>query len=196
MAARSDLGRLVLNVADRIARAPGGALRVIEQAISRTVDLHADRLIQQSIAMGGMKRRKKRAPVDTGDYKRAWRIVRLPDRIEIVSFASPRVKAGVIELGRRPAWIPIAPLAEWVRRKLNVQDPDEARGIAFVISRAASKNPREGLGILAWVRPKLAAKLEDELTKAFAAKTRIKASAFVSAGERLARRQMWRGPKR
>ena len=167
MAARSDLGRLVLELSDEIARAPGGAVARVLEAAELAATLHADRLIQQSIAVGGLSGRRDRRPVDTGDYKRAWRVVRTVDRIEVVSFASPRVKAGVIELGRRPAWIPIAPLAEWVRRKLNVQDPDEARGIAFAISRSASEHRREGLGILAWVRPRLAAAVAKEIERSF-----------------------------
>lgn len=169
MAARSDSSRSARAAAATIRTAPRStveaALEAALEAAEVAASRHADRLIQQSIARGGAAGRSDRVPVDTGDYKRAWRVVRLPDRIEVVSFASPRVKAGVIELGRRPAWIPIAPLAEWVRRKFNVQDPDEARGIAFVISRAASRRRREGLGILAWVRPRLAAEVSRELER-------------------------------
>ena len=165
MAARSDSSRSARAAAEAIRVAPRSAVEVALEAAELAATLHADRLIQQSIARGGAAGRSDRVPVDTGDYKRAWRVIRLPERIEVVSFASPRVKAGVIELGRRPAWIPLAPLAEWVRRKFNVQDPSEARGIAFAISRAASRRRREGLGILAWVRPRLAVEVSREIER-------------------------------
>jgi hypothetical protein len=44
-----------------------------------------------------------------------------------------------IELGRKPAFIPIEPLQLWVKRKLGVTDEKEARGIAFAISKKAAK---------------------------------------------------------
>lgn len=110
----------------------------------------------------GKKKGKKRGsqggyriPIDTGNYAGSWRATRLKDGAEIWSAAAPQVKAGVIEEGRRPAPIPITPLARWVKRKFGVGDDEEARGIAFAISKYASKNRRPGLHVLARARAKI-----------------------------------------
>lgn len=97
-----------------------------------------------------------RVPIDTGDYANSWRSSSSGDVFQFYSAASPPVKAGVIEKGRRPAPIPIAPLAEWVRRKLNVQDPASAEAIARLISWKAAKHPRPGLHVLKRAHPKIA----------------------------------------
>lgn len=101
-----------------------------------------------------------REPVDTGNYKDSWTGVMTPDGGEFYSAASPPVKAGVIELGRRPAPIPIRPLAEWVRRKLGCKDPKKALGIAIAISKTAAKTERKGLRVLERAHPKIAEALE------------------------------------
>lgn len=96
-----------------------------------------------------------RAPVDTGDYKSSWRS-EMDDKGNalIYSSSSPPIKAGVIEEGRRPKAIPIEPLARWVERKLGLQG-DEARGVAWGISRKAAKQAREGLHVLTRAHPKI-----------------------------------------
>jgi len=105
-----------------------------------------------------------RAPVDTGDYKASWRDEALPDGSGIFySSPNPPVKAGVIEEGRRPAPIPIAPLAQWVRRKLNVQDPAEAVRVAMAISRKAARTARPGLHVLGRAAPKIREAFEKNL---------------------------------
>lgn len=159
-----------------------GALR---KALHRTAYVDSHRWIQWSIRGGGRpqpdastsrkpskksprkKRGKKspcprrrppnyRKPVDTGDYARSWMTSSKDDRAEIYSLASPPAKAGVIENGRKPAWIPIEPLTSWVQRKLGCQDAKQARQIAFMISRAASKKKRPGLKVLGRAHPKIA----------------------------------------
>jgi len=50
-----------------------------------------------------------------------------------VSYALP------VELGSRPHWPPIAPIALWVRRKLGISDEREARSVAFLIARKISR---------------------------------------------------------
>jgi len=98
-----------------------------------------------------------RVPIDTGDYARSWAHVIRPDGSGMVySTASPAVKAGVIEKGRRAKHIPKRELAEWVRRKFGCQDPKKAMRIATAISFAASKQPREGLNVLGRAHPKIA----------------------------------------
>lgn len=97
-----------------------------------------------------------RTPVDTGDYANSWRYQLTSEGGLLYSASNPPEKAGVIEEGRRAAWIPIAPLAEWVRRKLNCPDPKRARAIAYAISKYASTHPRKGLHVLGRAHPKIA----------------------------------------
>lgn len=169
---RSD-AREVLDLARMLAGAPRNAVSRIVAAAKKTAEIDADRWIQWSIRGGGWSGGAYRIPVDTGDYARSFRVVQVSEtRIEIVSHANPRVKAGVVELGRRAAWIPIEPLSEWVRRKFNVQDPSEARSIAWLISRKASRTPRAGLEVLARARPKIAEALRRRIASEFARKPR------------------------
>jgi hypothetical protein len=98
-----------------------------------------------------------RTPIDTGNYAGSWVAEATPEGAVIYSAANPPIKAGVIELGRRPGkGIPIDPLAEWVRRKLGCQDPDQARAIAAAISFHARKHGRAGLRVLRRAHPKIA----------------------------------------
>lgn len=113
-----------------------------------TLAIDAHRWIQWSIASSD------RVPVDRGFYKRSWRHERTPDGGFL--YSTDGVKAGVIEHGRRPAWIPIPPLAEWVRRKLGVRDERKARSIAFAIAITASRKKRPGLSVLSRAHPKIA----------------------------------------
>lgn len=96
-----------------------------------------------------------RKPIDTGDYARSWIHELTENGGAFYSAASPPVKAGVIELGRRPAPIPIRPLAEWVRRKFGCTDPKKALGIAIAISKVAAETPRPGLRVLHRAHPKI-----------------------------------------
>jgi hypothetical protein len=52
---------------------------------------------------------------------------------DAVSYALP------VELGSRPHFPPIAPIALWVRRKLGISDEREARSVAFLIARKISR---------------------------------------------------------
>ena len=149
-----------------------GQVHAVQKGMELAAKIDVDRWIQWSLRGGGYTGpRPYRVPVDTGDYARSWKSdvepmevhggrVSGPGRIAIYSAASPPVKAGVIEHGRRPAPIPLGPLADWVRRKLGVSDPKVARGIAFAISRKASKVRRPGLEVLARAHPKIAAAVE------------------------------------
>lgn len=98
-----------------------------------------------------------RVPIDTGDYANSWVAEPTDDGAVLYSAASPSIKAGVIELGRRPGkGIPIPPLQDWVRRKLGIKDPDEAKGIAIRISWQAKHHGRPGLHVLGRAHPKIA----------------------------------------
>ena len=106
-----------------------------------------------------------RAPVDTGNYKDSWVSLMTPEGGIFYSAASPPVKAGVIEYGRRAAPIPIRPLAEWVRRKLGCTDPKKAIGIAIAISKSAAKTSRPGLHVLERAHPKIAEALQKNVLR-------------------------------
>ncbi len=49
-----------------------------------------------------------------------------------------------VELGSRPHFPPVQPLADWVRAKLGEKDPGEARAIAFCIARKIAAHGTEG----------------------------------------------------
>lgn len=100
-----------------------------------------------------------RQPIDTGEYANSWKHVLTPEGGEFWPASTPPIKAAVIEAGRRPAPIPREHLAQWVRRKLNVQDPKKAARIAFLISRKASKTRRPGLKVLERAAPRIEASL-------------------------------------
>lgn len=107
-----------------------------------------------------------RVPVDTGGYARSWRGVETPRGGLFFSVSSPRVLAGVIELGRRPGkGIPTAPLADWVRRKLGESDPERAKGIAIAISMKHKRDGRPGLHVLGRAHPKIAESLAKNIAR-------------------------------
>lgn len=71
--------------------------------------------------------------VNTGAYKRAWKMEPLPDGARVHN-ASPY--AGVVEYGRRPGrFPPLLEVERWARRRLGLS-PKEARRAAFPIARA------------------------------------------------------------
>lgn len=97
-----------------------------------------------------------RVPIDTGDYANSWRWEVTDEGAMVYASPNPPIKAGVIELGRRPGkGIPLDPLADWVRRKLGVKDPKKARSIAFAISVVQKRQGRPGLKVLERARPKI-----------------------------------------
>lgn len=49
-----------------------------------------------------------------------------------------------VELGTRPHFPPVQPLADWVRAKLGEHDPQAARAIAFCIARKIAAHGTEG----------------------------------------------------
>lgn len=131
------------------------------KAARRTIKVDAPRQIQLQI------QRANPIPVDTGNYAGSWVTEDLPDGAQIYSGASPAIKEAVIESGRRPAFIPIRPLADWVRRKLGEQDPKRARSIAFAISKKASQKARPAQQILAKANPEIVKAFKRNLKRAF-----------------------------
>lgn len=141
----------------------GGVIKKLKAALSKLMSLFRSKRIPKvpppKKAPDPCARRDPppyRQPIDTGDYARAWASAPTPEGAMVYSTASPPVKAGVIEKGRRAAWIPLDPLAEWVRRKLGCNDPKKARSIAYAISKWASQNARVGLRVLERAHPKIA----------------------------------------
>lgn len=128
----------------------------IRRAVKRTVKIDAPRWVQWSIRGGGWIGGEYRQPIDLGDYAGSFRYEMDGDTGVITSLSSPRIKAGVIEFGRRPGvGIPIEPLQQWVQRKLGVTDAKKAKGIAFAISQKHKKQGRPGLFVLRRARPKI-----------------------------------------
>lgn len=138
--------------------------QALRKAVQRTLEVDAQRWIQWSIDGGGSTS-GYRKPVDTGNYRNSWKSEMLGDEGIIYSSANPAIKSSVIEAGRRPGFIPIQPLTEWVKRKLGVTDPKAARSIAFAISKTASKKPRPGLGVLERAHPKIVEALQKNMDR-------------------------------
>lgn len=85
-----------------------------------------------------------KTPVDTGAMKNAWRVVTVNDGAELINDAP---YAGIIEKGARPHTVSqegIDSIARWVKRKLQIADEKEARGIAFAISKKLEKEGYKG----------------------------------------------------
>jgi hypothetical protein len=161
-----------IDVPGELRRIAKGSEKAILSACYRTAEVDAIRAIQASIRGKGIANlpkgrsasarfaRARGTPIDTEDYLNSWRATRLRRGAIVYSVSNPRVKAGVIEKGRRPAWIPIQPLAEWVRRKLGIADTKKARSVAFAIAKTAKKYPRPGLRVVERARPDISAALK------------------------------------
>jgi len=84
--------------------------------------------------------------VNTGFYKRAWKIQTLPDGARVFN-AAPY--APVIEWGRRPGrFPPKAVIVAWIQRRL-MKSRKEAEALSFVVRRAIARRgllPRQVLG--------------------------------------------------
>jgi hypothetical protein len=81
----------------------------------------------------------KKTPVDMGQMKNSWRVI----KTDIVNDAP---HAGIIEEGARPHKVNaagIASLTAWARRKLGVNEK-EAKGIAFAIAKKLEKEGQKG----------------------------------------------------
>lgn len=59
--------------------------------------------------------------------------------------------AAPVEIGTRPHFPPIAPLQDWVERKLGVTDEHEARGVAFAIARRIATRGTKGAAMFSTV---------------------------------------------
>lgn len=60
---------------------------------------------------------------------------------------TPLAYAIPVELGTKPHFPPVAPLEDWVRAKLGVQEEHEVHGIAFAIARAISRRGTLAVGM-------------------------------------------------
>lgn len=87
------------------------------------------------------------APVGaTGYLRRSFLVIpaRPSDGASMAALiVSPAEYTLPVELGRRPAWVPIPPLELWVRRKLGIPE-GESRQVAFLISRKKSRERTPG----------------------------------------------------
>jgi hypothetical protein len=137
-------------------------IAAVIRAARRTTQVDCMRIIQQVI----MEVPKKQRPFDTGDYKRSWKSEDTDDGAIFYSAATPAVKAGVIEHGRRPGkGIPQKPLLAWVQRKLRIKDVAKAKHVAAIISINAKRFGRPGLGIMKKAHPRMVAAFQANLEK-------------------------------
>jgi hypothetical protein len=84
--------------------------------------------------------------VNTGYYKRAWKLDALPDGARLYNQAP---YAGVIEHGRRPnsAFPPLQAIEDWARRRLGLSKA-EAKRAAYPIAKAIAKRGLQGRKVL------------------------------------------------
>jgi hypothetical protein len=136
----------------------------VRRAIKRTVEVDAHRWIDWSIRGGGWEGGEYFMPIDRGEYAASWVGHETEEGGTFYSSATPAVKAGVIEYGRKAAWIPLEPLTDWVVRKLGF-DEEEARSVAYAISRHASEHDRPGLFVLERAHPKIAEALQANVVR-------------------------------
>lgn len=99
----------------------------------------------------------KKGVVDTGHYKRSWRAVPTDEGAELVNDTP---YASVIEYGRRPGapGPPVAPILDWVRRKLvpeGAVEPEDAERVAHAIRNAIHKHGTKPRYVLRDLVPKL-----------------------------------------
>jgi hypothetical protein len=136
-------------------------------AIRTSLRMHAPRLIQASIASV-----QPHQPVNTGDYKRAWKVKNIVDG---AMFFNPTVQAGVIDDGRRPGYGVSREgqeaLARWahlhgmdrfdsnlgLRRRVKGRDAQaaQARAVAFLIARAIKARGLPAKNVLRSAQPKI-----------------------------------------
>ena len=96
--------------------------RAIEEQLREDTGLA--RRVALEVALRGVSRAvtltNKAGKVDRGQFKRSWKAIPTPDGAELLNDAP---YAGVIEHGRRPGrpGPPLAPIYEWVQRKLRGQ---------------------------------------------------------------------------
>jgi hypothetical protein len=132
--------------------------------------------IAQRIANG-----KPFAPVNTGQYRRSWRVETTKTGATLGSDAP---YAGVIELGRRPgqAGPPIGPIREWVYRKFRVakkwrggriksaerahEQYDEIERMAWAIRNAIHKKGTAPRHIMTGALRRLGGLAEQEIARA------------------------------
>lgn len=100
--------------------------------------------------------------VNTGFYKKAWKIQMLPDGARVFNAAT---YAGIIDFGRRPGKFPPKEvIVRWIQRRL--QKPEkEARKMAFVVQRAIAKRGLLARRVLSGNVPMLKQIWAEELTK-------------------------------
>ena len=109
--------------------------------------------------------------VNTGHYKRSWKVEALPDGARLYNDAP---YAAVIEYGRRPGarHPPLAAIRDWAMRRLGLSQ-EQAQRAAFPIARAIAKRgllPRQVLtqqlpAITEWLREAVETELAKELKK-------------------------------
>jgi len=160
---RADLGDAA-ELARAFARSPA---IVIEELVDATTEatLVAEREIAEHtpVGIGG-----------GGGLKGSWSAREprvLADNI-IGEVGTPLAHAVPVELGTRPHFPPVQPLADWAQHKLGLS-PAEARGVGFVIARKIARTGTKGAHMV---------------TKGMASAERSILAIYARARERIAER--------
>lgn len=107
----------------------------------------------------------KPAPVNTGQFRRAWKsdVLRASHSVMLEVY-NPTPYAPIIEYGRRPGKRPPRQAIEqWVERKFGVKNEADKRAIAFVVARKIGQRGIEGKHLLEGAIPDLEKMIIDEI---------------------------------
>jgi hypothetical protein len=101
-----------------------------------------------------------------GTYERGFKVIKSRDGAHLVNTAA---HAPFVEEGRQPnkPQPPISEILDWVINKRIELDPKAAKGIAFAIARKIGAKGTEGRFVMARAMPKITARQELELKRAF-----------------------------
>ena len=144
---------------------PGNLARVLRERLKHDAGLVQRASLDAAhfgVAMA-VKRTNEVGAVDSGHFKRSWKVSRNPDGASVTNDAP---YASIIEFGRRPGATPppLAPILQWVLRKLSVE-PEEAEGVARAIQMSIGRNGTPPRFILRSIRPALGRQFLKEIMK-------------------------------
>ena len=116
----------------------GTASKVVAEEMDRAMNASVLHLKGQILPL---------VPVNSGILRRGVATSITGEGVAVVGRVfDPVAYAVPVELGSRPHFPPLAPIALWVRRKLGISNEGEARSVAFLIARKISRRgtpPRE-----------------------------------------------------
>ena len=82
---------------------------------------------------------------------------------------NPLLHALPVETGAKPHWPPAAALEGWVKRKLGISDPREAKSVAFLVARAIARRGTKAVEMFARgftaAEPRVRARFDEALKR-------------------------------